>query len=125
MGPAGTIHCSVPDWAKFAALHLQGERGTSKLLKPATLKTLHTPPEGREYAAGWIVCERSWAGGLALNHAGSNTCWYSNIWLAPAMNFAILVATNRGDSDAAKACDTAASELIKSLPVFTQLARRR
>ena len=24
MGPAGNIHCSVPDWAKFAALHMPG-----------------------------------------------------------------------------------------------------
>ena len=27
MGPAGTVHCSVPDWGKFAALHLRGPRG--------------------------------------------------------------------------------------------------
>ena len=73
MGPAGTVHCSVPDWAKFAALHLAGEHGNSKLLKPATLQTLHIPPPSCEYAGGWTVAERSWAGGTALNHNGSNT----------------------------------------------------
>ncbi len=26
MGPAGTVHCSIPDWGKFAALHLAGAR---------------------------------------------------------------------------------------------------
>ena len=97
LGPAGTVHCSVPDWAKFAALHLAGEHDSSKLLKPATLKTLHIPPPSCEYAGGWIVVERSWAGGAALNHAGSNTSWYAVIWLAPARNFAVLVATNQGD----------------------------
>ena len=64
MGPAGTVHCSVPDWAKFAALHLGGEPGKAKLLKPATFRALHTPPPGWDYAGGWIVVERSWAGGL-------------------------------------------------------------
>ena len=73
IGPAGTVHCSVPDWAKFAALHLEGKQGKAKLLKPSTIRALHTPPPGRNYAGGWFVCERSWAGGLALNHKGSNT----------------------------------------------------
>ena len=89
-----------------------------KLLKPATLKTLHIPPPGCEYAGGWIVLERSWAGGTALNHSGSNTCWFATIWLAPARNFAILVATNQGDKQAERACDQAASALIRALPSF-------
>ncbi len=118
LGPAGTVHCSVPDWAKFAALHLAGEHDSSKLLKPATLKTLHTPPPSCEYAGGWIVAERSWAGGAALNHAGSNTSWYAVIWLAPARNFAILIATNQGDQVAARATDRAASALIGALRSF-------
>ena len=118
MGPAGTVHCSISDWAKFAALHLAGERGDSKLLKPATLKTLHIPPPSCEYAGGWQVVERSWAGGAALNHNGSNTSWYATIWLAPARDFAVLVATNQGDKQAAGACDQAASALIRALPAF-------
>src|SRR5262249_21838152 len=119
MGPAATVHCSVPDWAKFAALHLAGERGDSRILKPATLKTLHIPPPSCDYAGGWVVAERSWAGGAALNHNGSNTSWYATIWLAPARNFAILVATNQGDRQAEQACDQTASALIRSLPAFT------
>ena len=27
LGPAGTVHVSMPDWAKFASLHLQAARG--------------------------------------------------------------------------------------------------
>jgi CubicO group peptidase (beta-lactamase class C family) len=118
MGPAGTVHCSVPDWAKFAGLHLAGERGDSRVLKPATLRTLHIPPPACEYAGGWNVFERSWAGGAALNHNGSNTSWFATIWLAPARNFAILVATNQGDKQAERACDQAASALIRALPAF-------
>jgi CubicO group peptidase (beta-lactamase class C family) len=125
MGPAGTVHCSIPDWAKFAALHLQGEQGGSGLLKPATVRALHTPPKGREYAAGWIVADQQpWAGGRALTHSGSNTYWYSTIWLAPIINVAILVATNRGDKEAETACNAAATTLIESLPALAQLAQR-
>jgi CubicO group peptidase (beta-lactamase class C family) len=112
MGPAGTVHCSVPDWARFAALHLAGERGDSKIVKPLTLQILHVPPRSCDYAGGWAVTERSWAGGTALNHNGSNTSWFATIWLAPARNLAILVATNQGDKEAERACDEAASALI-------------
>jgi CubicO group peptidase (beta-lactamase class C family) len=119
-GPAGTVHCSVPDWAKFAALHLEGARGNAKLLKPSTFRALQTPPRGSEYAGGWIVCERSWADGRALSHSGSNLSWYVTIWLAPARNFATLVATNQGDDHAKIACDEASTELIKAIGYLTQ-----
>jgi CubicO group peptidase (beta-lactamase class C family) len=115
LGPAGTVHCSVPDWAKFAALHLAGERGDSKLLKPKTLRTLHTPPPSYEYAGGWYVVERSWAGGAALDHNGSNNSWYATIRLAPARNLGILLATNQGDKQAERACDQAANAVIRAL----------
>ena len=44
---------------------------------------------GEEYAGGWIVVDRSWAGGRALNHNGSNTFWYCTIWLAPARDLGL------------------------------------
>jgi CubicO group peptidase (beta-lactamase class C family) len=113
MGPAGTVHCSIPDWAKFAGLHLRAEQGKARLLKLATFKVLHTPPPGQEYAGGWLVFERSWAGGKALNHSGSNTMWYATVWLAPAREFATLVATNQGGDAASAACEEASQELIK------------
>jgi CubicO group peptidase (beta-lactamase class C family) len=119
MGPAGTVHCSVPDWAKFAALHLGHQSGSSAILKPSTLETLHTPPPGREYAGGWMVCERSWAGGIAFNHAGSNTTFYVTAWLAPVRNFAILVATNQGGKEAEEANDKAVQALLKAYEFLT------
>jgi CubicO group peptidase (beta-lactamase class C family) len=113
MGPAGTIHCSVPDWAKFASLHLRGTVGGQRLLKPETLKALHTPEPGEEYVGGWSAVDRSWAGGLALNHSGSNTTWYCSIWLAMARDLGFLVATNAGSDQASRACDEAIGELIR------------
>ena len=120
MGPAGTVHCSVADWGKFAALHLAGERGKGKLLKPATFRVLHTPPSGKEYAGGWLAVQRSWAGGLALNHNGSNTFWYATVWIAPARNFSVLVAINQGGKVAETASDEAAVELIRAVNLFTE-----
>ena len=87
LGPAGTVHATIPDWAKFAALHLRGDQGKARLLKPATFRMLHTPPSGGDYAGGWMVVDRPWAGGKALTHSGSNTMWYCTIWLAPAPRF--------------------------------------
>ncbi|MDG3002504.1 serine hydrolase domain-containing protein [Paludisphaera mucosa] len=112
MGPAGTVHCSIVDWAKFAVAHLRGEREGAKLLLPATYRDLHTPPPGSDYAGGWLVFDRPWAGGRALNHAGSNTMWYANVWLAPARDFAVLVATNQGGGTTAKAADEAVGALL-------------
>ena len=114
MGPAGTVHCSIPDWARFAALHLAAARGKPRLLKAATFRALHTPPAGADYAGGWIVCQRTWAGGRALTHSGSNTSWYATVWLAPAVNLAFLAATNQGDKVAEKATDEAIVALIRA-----------
>jgi len=113
MGPAGTVHCTMADWAKFAILHLRGERGGSKILRRETLRDLHEPPRGTEYAGGWIVVNRPWAGGRALTHSGSNTYWYVTVWLAPIRDFGILIATNQGGDAASKACDQGVGALIR------------
>ncbi|MBI2926133.1 MAG: beta-lactamase family protein [Verrucomicrobia bacterium] len=113
IGPAGTVHCSIGDLAKYAAFHLQGARGEGRLLKADSFKKLHTPIEGQEYALGWLVVQRGWAGGTTLTHAGSNTMFYTVIWIAPKKNFAVIVATNLGGDEAEKACDETAGKLIQ------------
>src|SRR5690606_40734968 len=70
-------------------------KGGSHLLKPASFKKLHTPV-GDDYAVGWMVLEREWAGGRALMHNGSNTMFYVVVWMAPDRNCAVIVATNIG-----------------------------
>ncbi|MFZ2055645.1 MAG: serine hydrolase domain-containing protein [Candidatus Aminicenantales bacterium] len=112
LGPAGTVHCSLSDWAKFISDHLRGTRGERAFLKPETYKMLNTPPFGGEYALGWMTVEREWGGGTVLTHAGSNTMNYAVVWAAPKHDFAVLVTTNQGGPAAAKACDEAAAALI-------------
>ncbi len=112
IAPAGTVHCSVLDFARYAAFHL-GQQ-TALALKPETLAFLHEPEMGYEaYWMGWTMVERDWAGGTALTHAGSNTMFYAIIWIAPERNFAVVALCNSGGNEAFLLCDAAASQIIK------------
>lgn len=114
ISPAGAVHCSVGDLAKYAAFHMAGERGGSKLLKAESFKKLHTVAAGNEdYALGWMVLNRPWANGRALMHNGSNTMFYIVVWMAPEKNCAVIVASNIGVDEAFEGCDEAAGNLIK------------
>ena len=112
IAPAGAVHASLRDWAQFALVHLQGSRGKGTLLRPSSINRLHTAPKGQQYASGWLVVERPWAGGRVLTHAGSNTMWFAVVWLAPEKDFGVLIAANLGGGPAQAACDEAAGALI-------------
>lgn len=111
LGPAGTVHAPIEDWARFIADLLRGLRGEPALLRPETYRALTTPPFENRYALGWGVAERPWAGGRALNHTGCNTLYFANAWVAPERDFAVLVCANQGE-DAFPATDAAAAALI-------------
>ncbi len=112
IAPAGKVHCSVEDWAKYIALHLRGEEGKNGLLPADIIKKLHTAPKGSIYADGWVVLTRVWADGEALWHNGSNNLNYSEVWMAPKRDFAVLVMMNQGGTEAAAAADAVATKLI-------------
>lgn len=109
IGPAGIVHCTIGDWAKFIAANLPS--ASTRLVEPETLEKLHTPVPGQpQYAMGWIIAEgQPWAGGPALTHAGSNTMWYAVAWLAPERDFAVIVACNQANPTA---CNDAVLALI-------------
>jgi len=113
MGPAGRVHSTIQDWAKFIQDQLRGDRGELALLKPETYQTLHKPPFGGDYALGWIVVQREWGGGTVFNHAGDNTMNFANVWIAPQRDFAILVCVNQSGDMAFKATDEAVVALMK------------
>ncbi|MDY3559404.1 beta-lactamase family protein [Gemmata sp. JC673] len=108
IGPAGTVHLSLPDWAKFASAHLRGAQGKGTFLKPETFAKLHTPAEGFRYAGGWGVNKDG-----NLSHDGSNSFWYSRVRLMPKQNVAFLVVTNAGGDEAQKAVAAAEKVLIE------------
>jgi len=125
LGPAGTVHCTLEDWAGFVADQLRGTRGEKALLKAETYKELQTAPFGGTYVLGWLVTQREWGGGTVLTHNGSNSMNLATVWMAPLLDCAVLVVTNQGGPDAAKACDEAAGALIKlKLQESTAAGRR-
>jgi CubicO group peptidase (beta-lactamase class C family) len=113
IAPAGRVHCSLDDLARYSIFHMQRGQGGG-LLKPETLVKLHTPPTGGGYACGWVVVKRGWAGGNALTHSGSNTMWYVVMWLAPEKKFSVVAATNIAGTDAEQGCDEVASAMINN-----------
>jgi CubicO group peptidase (beta-lactamase class C family) len=112
IGPAATVHCSISDFARYAAWHVAGDRGHGTLLKPESFQKLHTPPEDQSYAMGWVTMRRRWAGGTALMHNGDNTMFYAVMWLGPGANTAFVAAANADGYDATDACDEAIRHLI-------------
>ncbi len=115
MGPAGRIHCTVHDWAKFIQDQLRGARGETALLKPESYRKLHTPPFAGDYALGWLVTDRGWGGGKVLNHVGDNTMNCADVWIAPGKDFAVLVCVNQGGDVAFQSADTAVGAMIQLL----------
>ena len=115
IGPAGTVHCSLADLAHYGALHARGERGGTMFLQQAGFEKLHRASHGEEYALGWGVEARGWAGGDALMHAGSNTMFQVVIWIAPAKDAVFVAATTAAGKAAERGTDEAIAALLKLL----------
>jgi len=111
LSPAGRVHCSVEDWAKFISLWLTNE---NPILERNFLDKLIDPVAGHFYAAGWGVAEYDWAKGITFNHAGSNEIWYATVIVAPNLDRAFVVATNSCDfSSTSDVCLEITNKLIR------------
>lgn len=114
IGPAGTIHVSVPDLLKFAGMHLQKRKGA--VLKNAeSFEKLHrTLPKSKKHGVGgWLVHHIPWFGGYCLQMVGSNTMWFTIFWILPAYDMAIVVTTNSAPFSAFGTCDKAVAAILK------------
>lgn len=115
LGPAGTVHCPLGDWARFVQAHLDGARGESTFLSAASFQKLHVPPAGNGYyVMGWMEVERDWGRGKVYTHAGSNVRNWAVVWMAPARNLAVMVTANVGGNDVYAVIDRAVGELISA-----------
>lgn len=122
ISPAGRLHCTIGDWAKYITLHTRGDAlnpaRECRVLKAESFDKLHTPPDAlSDYCFGWGRPERGWAGPdgqrFVLSHSGSNTMWFCVTWIAPKKDFAVMVCCNSGQDTAPKACDEACGMMIK------------
>ncbi|SVB83909.1 uncharacterized protein METZ01_LOCUS236763 [marine metagenome] len=95
LGPAGTVSCTISDWAKFGQLHL-GDGGD--YISTESMSKLHEVRNASARSAlGWFSYKRSWAGGTALTHTGSNLFNFAIVWISPTKKKGVMVATNIGD----------------------------
>ena len=102
--PAGRLHMTLEDWSKFIRVFLSGPVILPGVTIARLEDALPAQPNGTAgYRDGWSIMRRKWAGGLALNHTGSNSLNFANVWIAPGKHFAVLVTANRGRDEAAEA----------------------
>ena len=137
IGPAGTAHMSVLDFARWAGWNAgEGKRGPALVGSP-TLKQLHTPvvaipdaakkgpgtPTRGRYALGWGEVTVSWAPEPLLQHEGSNTMNLAHIWLEPKRDVGMVVLTNLGGEQANAALLAVAQQLYGTFVAPVPLPR--
>jgi len=125
MGPAGSAHMSVLDFAAWAGWNAgRGKRGPA-LVKPDTLAAIYRPritvaklassgpgtPKEGQYAFGWGVVKFDWTSGPVLTHNGSNSMNLAKIIVDPDHDLGVVVMTNFPGETA----EQAANETIEAL----------
>lgn len=111
--PAGNVHMSLRDWAKFCLDQMAGSRGRGKLLSGASYHMMEAPLPGTENGLAWGIRD-SIAGvkGPVLMHAGSDGNWNALVALFPESGNGVLVATNSAEDMGG---DKASTALLKAL----------
>lgn len=87
LGPAGTIHTTLLDMAKYANFHL----GHTTLVSQEILDVLHTEVNNSGYALGWNVSEHG------IFHSGSNANWFAQLYINIDEEFVNFSVTNSYD----------------------------
>ncbi|HQX80588.1 MAG TPA: serine hydrolase domain-containing protein [Vicinamibacterales bacterium] len=111
LGPAGRLHMTVGDLARWGQAHLRGERGQDGIVKVDTFKRLHQPDAGATYAMGWV--SQATPDRRVIWHNGSNTFWYAIVAFDAAADRGVVIMTN-GSIGAAQAVDAAAMAAIRA-----------
>lgn len=111
-GPAGTVHLSLADYARFVQVFLNNGGGW---LQPDSLQRLAIPRGGAQdgYALGWQTYgHRPWADGPVLAHEGSNTLWHAAVLVAPAKGLGVITVCNASAGGGAQAAQALSLALV-------------
>lgn len=110
LAPAGTVHCSLIDWARFIDWTMTT---TSEVLplSESSYARLRTPTSDG-YAPGFMVTRRDWASGPLYTHAGTNGSFFAVVWAIPAERRALFAVTNAATSGAQSAANGAIALMI-------------
>ena len=112
IGPAGTVHTTLDDFARYLQAHLAGEQGVNGLVSAPTFATLHSPVASN-YAYGWSVVSNLSPLGAAGNlHNGSNLRWFAVTWFSAQKDVGLLIVLN-GGGDRAEAAISALDMLLR------------
>lgn len=107
----------------FAEMHAVAPATTSKgwVIRGLNFLATGDAAPAVTYRAGWFISTASWAKGTQpgdtgrrLWHAGSNGRWNCGVSVAPEIDFAVLVACNRGPDIAAWKTRQAVKALIRT-----------
>lgn len=115
--PAGNLHMSLDDWARFCIDQLAGARGKGALLSPASYRRMQTAQDGSPGGLDWGVQPRI-AGrrGPVLTHGGSDGNWLAWVVLFPETgNGALVIANAAGDMGGEQATHALLGQLLQDL----------
>jgi CubicO group peptidase (beta-lactamase class C family) len=92
MAPAGRMHLSLEDWARFQRVFLTEGGG---FLRPETVERLLTPAPGRgqSQSPGWAPVR---APGASFGQQGSNTYWVATALIDDRRERTVMVVCNEG-----------------------------
>jgi CubicO group peptidase (beta-lactamase class C family) len=95
MSPAGRIHLTLEDWARFIRIFLTDG---GMLLSTASVSKLATPPGGKgpKQGIGWAVPPGKLSRDVAVGQQGSNTAWVATALIDASWDRAALVVCNDG-----------------------------
>ncbi len=110
--PAGRIHCSIGDWAKFVLFQVNGgskdqdilSRNSILRLQPSLCPDLPSMTGRGSYAMG--------RNESTVSTLGSNGFSFSGTWVLPQRKFAVIVATNQYSDSAQEAVSDAIHALV-------------
>jgi D-alanyl-D-alanine carboxypeptidase len=107
--PAGDIKMTLPDYARFIQLNLQGLKGKNSILKKQTFEYLFSGI--KEYSIGWLNIEVN--GRLLSDHMGSAGTFMCYTLIDRQNDRAYIVVTNIGGEKAKKEVIALRDQLIK------------
>lgn len=97
--PAGDISMTLPDYAKFIKLNLQGVTGTNNILQASTYNYLHYGL--KDYAIGWANYNKD--GEQFSQHFGSAGTFYCYTLVDKTNKLAYIIVANSATDETQKA----------------------
>lgn len=95
-GPAGSVHTTLDDYARFMLTNIDGARGRPNPLGVESLRALQEAPAAG-YSLGWgAVSSLRTLDAPGFENTGSIGLWFSRVWLAPTLDTGVMIAVNGG-----------------------------